>query len=67
MKTVGMWLAIIGFGSLALNMFGYDFRLLSFLDAMGQTAGLGIRIGLGVLGAILFLVGMKQEAQSENA
>ena len=67
MKTLGMWLAIFGFGSLALNLFGYDFRLLSFLDSMGQTAGMAIRAGAGILGAVLFFLGMKQEGQNEEA
>lgn len=62
MKTIGTWLMILGFGSLALSLIGYDFKFLSFLDSMGSTANFGIRGGAGVLGAVLFFLGMKQEA-----
>lgn len=67
MKTIGMWLAIFGAGSFALNMMGREFALLSWVDNWGPQAGMGIRIGLIVVGAILFVVGMKQENTVEES
>lgn len=61
MKSIGMWLAIFGAGSFILNMIGREFALLSWIDSWGPTVGMGIRIGMIVVGAALFFVGMKQE------
>lgn len=61
MKSIGMWMAILGVGSFILNMMGREFSLLSWIDSWGPTVGIGIRVGLIVVGAILFFMGMKQE------
>lgn len=61
MKSIGMWVAIFGVGSFILNMMGREFTLLSWIDMWGPTAGTGIRIGMIVVGAVLFFLGMKQE------
>ena len=67
MKTLGMWMAIFGAGSFALNMMGREFTLLSWIDTWGYTVGNGIRIALIVVGAALFFVGMKQEGTAEES
>ncbi|MEO1573432.1 MAG: hypothetical protein AAFU65_00550 [Pseudomonadota bacterium] len=61
MKTIGMWLAIFGAGSFALNMMGREFAILSWIDSWGTDVGMGIRIAMIVVGAILFFMGAKQE------
>ncbi len=61
MKTLGMWMAILGAGSFVLNMMGREFVLISWIDNWGTTVGTGIRIGMVVIGVVLFLAGMKQE------
>lgn len=61
MKSLGLWLFIFGAGSFALNFFGMEFRLLSWIDNWGPTVGIGIRVGLIVVGAALWLLGNKQE------
>jgi hypothetical protein len=59
-----MWMAILGAGSFVLNMMGREFTLISWIDNWGPTVGIGIRVALIVVGAVLFFAGMKQE-QSE--
>ncbi|MEN7342185.1 MAG: hypothetical protein AAAFM81_04550 [Pseudomonadota bacterium] len=61
MKTIGMWMAILGGGSFLLNMMGREFVLISWIDNWGPDVGIGIRVGMIVVGAILFFVGLKQE------
>lgn len=61
MKTIGMWLAIFGAGSFALNMMGREFTILAWIDSWGTDVGMGIRIAMIVVGAILFFMGAKQE------
>ncbi|TXH77828.1 MAG: hypothetical protein E6Q88_00410 [Lysobacteraceae bacterium] len=61
MKTLGLWLFIFGAGSFLLNVFGMEFRLLSWIDNWGPTVGIAIRVGLVVVGAVLWLLGNKQE------
>ncbi|MEL7538949.1 MAG: hypothetical protein AAFZ58_13840 [Pseudomonadota bacterium] len=65
MKTIGMWLAIFGGGSFLLNMIGYEFALIGWIDNWGPDVGMGIRIGMIVVGAVMFFLGMKQEQATE--
>ncbi len=60
MKSVGMWMMIFGFGSMALYFFGLEFKLLMWIDNWGPTVGWGIRSGLAVIGGVLFFLGMRQ-------
>jgi len=62
LKNIGGLLVLFGFGSIALGLFGMEFRLVSFLDNWGPSVGMAIKGGMGVLGAILWFVGNKQEA-----
>jgi hypothetical protein len=69
MKQIGLYLVIFGVGSLALNLFGYEFSILMWLDTWGETVGMGIRIGAAVVGAVLWFLGNKaqtEQAQSEQ-
>lgn len=67
MKSIGGWLFIFGIGSFLLNMFGMEFKLLSWIDNWGPTVGIAIRVGLIVVGAALWLIGRKQEAAAPAA
>jgi hypothetical protein len=67
MKSIGGWLFIFGAGSFLLHLFDMEFRLLSWIDNWGATTGIAIRVGLIVVGAALWLIGLKQETASAPA
>ena len=62
MKSWGMWLFIFGAGSFVLNMLGMEFVILGWIDNLGPAVGTAIRVGLMVVGALVWLVGHKQAA-----
>ncbi|MFC5571169.1 hypothetical protein ACFPN1_13975 [Lysobacter yangpyeongensis] len=62
MKSWGMWFVILGLGSFLLNLVGIEFVVLGWIDNWGPTVGIGIRVGLIVIGAAMWLIGRKQEA-----
>jgi len=66
MKQFGIFLAIMGVGSFVLNLIGMEFRLLMWIDLWGTAIGTAIRIGLVILGALLFVIGMKMEGTESN-
>ncbi len=62
MKSLGIWLAIFGVGSLLLNMMGLEFKILMWIDNWGRVTGMAIRGGLTALGIALFVIGWRQES-----
>ena len=64
MKTVGIYMVILGIGSIILNQLGYEFSLLVWIDNWGEGVGLAIRGGAILVGAILFALGAKQQNNS---
>lgn len=54
MKFLGLFLLIIGLVSLLLPLIGANLLVLNFLDQWGETASWVIRIGITVLGAVLY-------------
>ncbi|PTX63004.1 hypothetical protein C8N46_102405 [Kordia periserrulae] len=67
MKQIGMYLAIFGIGSIVLYFFDMQFKILTWIDEWGETTGWAIRIGMIVLGAILFFIGKSKEEEQEEA
>lgn len=65
MKKIGIYLAIFGIGSIVLNLIGMEFSILMWIDNWGLEVGWAIRGGMIVLGAILFLLGAKEESPAE--
>ncbi|WP_046755794.1 hypothetical protein [Kordia jejudonensis] len=63
MRTVGTYLAIFGIASVILSFFNMELRILMWIDMWGASVGWGIRIGLIVLGAILFFAGKAPEEE----
>ncbi|QHI35536.1 hypothetical protein IMCC3317_08820 [Kordia antarctica] len=61
MKTIGMYLAIFGIGSIILSFMNMQFTLLMWIDNWGETTGWAIRIGMTFVGAILFFIGLSQQ------
>jgi len=67
MKNAGVWLMIIGFGSMALSLIGYEFQLLMWIDNWGEMVGWGIRGAIAVAGLVLFGLGMREQSPSKTA
>jgi len=62
MKKIGSYMAIFGVLAIGLPFFDLQLRFLSWIDMWGETVSWAIKIGLIVVGAILFFVGSKQDA-----
>ena len=60
MKTIGGYMFFFGIGSIILNYMEREFIVLSWIDNWGTSVGWGIRIGLAVVGAGLWLYGRSQ-------
>lgn len=67
MKQLGSALFVIGVGSMILPFVHLEFRFLSWIDNWGPTVGWGIRIGLAVVGAVLWLVALKTAAPQSDS
>ena len=52
MARLALLLIVLGFGSLVLNLFGYEFRVLMWADDYQPWAG----IGVGVLGVLILVI-----------
>ena len=64
MQGIGGFLVLMGAGSFVLHFMDMEFRLLSWVDNWGPAAGTGIRIGMIVVGAIVWFLG-KQQAEKQ--
>ncbi|OGI40274.1 MAG: hypothetical protein A2140_03015 [Candidatus Muproteobacteria bacterium RBG_16_62_13] len=67
MKSLGIWLAIFGVGSLLLNLMGMEFKILMWIDNWGHGTGMAIRGGLTAAGVVLFVIGWRQESAKPSA
>jgi len=61
MKKIGGYLAIAGILLIVLPYFGLTLRLLGWIDELGVTQAWAIKIGLVVLGALLFFTAKSPE------
>jgi len=66
MKQTGIYFMIGGIGSILLNLIGYEFVLLMWVDNWGPTVGWAIRGAAIVIGAVLFFLGSKEEDSLES-
>ena len=60
MQKLGGYMFFFGVGSIILDFLNMEFIILSWIDQWGATVGWSIRIGLAVVGGILWLVGRRQ-------
>lgn len=65
MQSLGGILFLLGTGSFVVGMIGMDFRLLRLLDMWGESTGTIIRIGMIVLGVVLFVAGSMHDADAD--
>lgn len=66
MGNIGSTLVLFGVGSIALNLFDYEFALMSWVDNWGPGVGWAIRIAMIVVGGALFLLDNSEEAGEEE-
>jgi hypothetical protein len=64
MKSLGGLLVIFGAGFFVLDLLNRQFAQLAWIDNWGPTVATGIKVGLIVVGAALWFVGMKRSAPS---
>ena len=62
MKKIGSLLLFFGVGTIVLNLIGYEFAILAWIDNWGETVGWGIRAAMIVAGGALFILGQRAEA-----
>lgn len=61
MQKIGSFMVLIGLLAVVLNFFNYVPRILIWIYKWGEGPAWGIKIGLIVLGAILYVAGGKKE------
>ena len=66
MKNAGSLLLFFGIGTIVLNLVGYEFSILFWIDNWGDTVGWVIRGAMVAIGAVLFIMGMRSP-QAEPA
>jgi hypothetical protein len=60
MKRLGGNLFFFGIGSIVLHFLNMQFILLAWIDTWGEGIGWGIRIGLSVVGGLMWLMGKNE-------
>jgi len=65
MSKIGGYIAIFGIASIILSFFNYNLKILMWIDNWGETTGWIIRIGLIVVGAVLFFMGGGSNEEDE--
>jgi hypothetical protein len=63
MQGFGGLLVMLGAGSFVLRFINMDFILVSWVDNWGPAVGNGIRVGMIVVGAILWFLGRQSAAK----
>lgn len=63
MKSIGSLLLFFGVGSIVLNLVGYEFELLMWIDNWGEMAGWAIRGAMVVIGGGLFFFAPSEGAE----
>jgi hypothetical protein len=67
MKNIGSTLFVLGVLAIVLNYLDRVPRLLMWIYNWGETTAWAIKIGITLLGAILYFIGSKKEQNSTDA
>lgn len=67
MKQAGQTLLFFGIGTILLNLIGYEFAILMWIDTWGTEIGWALRGALVVAGLALFFVGSRTPDSEEPA
>ena len=65
MKKIGGYLAVIGIALIVLPYFGLTIRFLDWIDNWGEIVSWAIKIGLIIIGAVLFFMGKSATEETE--
>ena len=60
-SSAGGFLFLLGVASIVMYFIGFVPKILVWIDMWGETIGWAIRIGITVLGGLLFLVSTKMK------
>ncbi len=60
-SSAGVFLLLLGIASIVMNFIGFVPKILVWIDMWGETIGWAIRIGIVVLGAVLFIASKKMK------
>ncbi len=66
MKKFGIYLVIGGIGSGILSFFGYNFKLLMWVNFWGDTTAWLIRVAIVLVGGLLVAIGSKSPVANAN-
>lgn len=66
MKKAGIYIVIFGIASIILPLFDLQLKLLMWVDNWGETVSWAIKIGLIVIGAVLFFIGNNSEEEKKE-
>lgn len=62
MKFAGGLMVFLGIGSFILHFMGTELTMLAWIETWGPTVAHAIRIGLIVVGGVLWVVASKRES-----
>ncbi|WP_299099192.1 hypothetical protein [uncultured Winogradskyella sp.] len=65
MKKIGGYMAVIGLALIILPYIGLTIRFLGWIDELGTFPAWAIKIGLVVIGAVLFFMGKPEVEETE--
>ena len=65
MRSIGGWLFFFGIGTIILNLVGYEFVVVSWIDRWGETGGWVLRGSLIGVGVLLYVLGSATEESDE--
>jgi hypothetical protein len=63
MQGIGGFLVLMGAGSFVLHFMDMEFRLLGWVDNWGPGVGNAIRVGMIVVGGIIWFLGKSDAAK----
>lgn len=67
MGGLAKFLVVMGAGSILLNLFGFEFKILMWIDLWGPGVGWAIRIGMIVVGIVLWVLSAAKAKPAASA
>lgn len=64
MKQIGSLLIVLGLAAIVLNFFNFAPKILLWIYEWGEGTAWAIKIGLVVVGAVLYIAGSRRESSN---